>query len=78
MTPGRYSLVLHFAARHSKPGEPASEESNSTTHVSNIFNVFCNGQTLLENFDLGREAGKTDVVTTLLRVWSQMHRESCC
>jgi hypothetical protein len=24
--------------------------------------VFCNGKTLLENFDLGQEAGKTDVV----------------
>ena len=26
------------------------------------FNVFCNGRTLLENFNLGAEAGKMDVV----------------
>lgn len=59
VTPGRYSVVLHFAARHSNPGEPTSE---SADHVSNIFNVFCNGRALLENFNLAIEAGSTDVV----------------
>lgn len=59
VTPGRYSVVLHFAARRSGPGEPTSEAAE---HVSNIFNVFCNGRALLENFDLGNEAGNTDVV----------------
>jgi len=59
VTPGRYSVVLHFAARHSNPGQPASEAAD---RVSNVFNVFCNGRTLLENFDLAREAAKTDVV----------------
>lgn len=59
VTPGKYSLVLHFAARRGKPGEPANE---SAEHVANTFNVFCNGRTLLGNFDLGAEAGKTDVV----------------
>ena len=61
VTPGRYSLVLHFAARHSNPGAPNPEGSDGM-HVSHIFNVFCNGRVLLENFDLGKEAGKTDVV----------------
>lgn len=59
VTPGRYSVVLHFAARRSNPGGPVGEAPN---HVSNIFNVFCNGRTLLGNFDLASEAGKTDVV----------------
>ena len=59
VTPGRYSVVLHFAARRSRPGEPGSEAAE---HVSNIFNVFCNGRALLENFDLAMEAGKTDAV----------------
>ena len=59
VTPGRYSVVLHFAARHGIPGQPASQ---SADRVSNVFNVFCNGRTLLENFDLAREAGKVDVV----------------
>jgi len=61
VTPGRYSLVLYFAARHSNPGEPAPPDES--TYVSHVFNVFCNGKTLLENFDLGKEAaGKGDVV----------------
>jgi hypothetical protein len=61
VTPGKYSLVLRFAARHSNPGEPAPE--NASTYVSHVFDVFCNGKTLLENFDLGKEAAnKGDVV----------------
>lgn len=59
VTPGRYSVVLHFAARRSKPGEPASETAD---RVTNIFNVFCNGRALLSNFNLASEAAKTDVV----------------
>jgi hypothetical protein len=59
VTPGRYAVVLHFAARRSSPGEPAGEAAK---HVSNIFNVFCNGRALLENFNLGVEAGNMDVV----------------
>jgi Malectin domain len=61
VTPGRYSLLLHFAARRSNPGEPAP--ADRSIYVSRVFNVFCNGRTLLENFDLGREAeGRGDVV----------------
>jgi hypothetical protein len=61
VTPGRYSLVLHFAARHSNPGEPASADESA--YISHVFNVFCNGKTLLENFDVGKEAAaKGDVV----------------
>jgi len=60
VTPGRYSVMLHFAARRNLPGEPANENAD---HVANTFNVFCNGRTLLENINLAAEAGKTDVVT---------------
>lgn len=62
VTPGRYLLVLHFAARHGYPGEPALGSRSSTDHVSHVFNVFCNGKALLENFDLGKKAGNTDVL----------------
>lgn len=62
VTPGRYVLVLHFAARYSNPGEPAAVSEIGAKNVGQIFNVFCNGKTLLENFDLAREAAKTDVV----------------
>ena len=30
--------------------------------MDHIFNVFCNGKAILENFDLAREARGTDVV----------------
>ena len=62
VTPGKYGLVLHFAARHSNPGEPAPETGTTAGHVSQVFNVFCNGRALLERFDLAKEAGKTDAV----------------
>lgn len=62
VTAGRYEVVLHFAARHNGPGEPAPASAEATAHVSHVFNVFCNGRVLVENFDLGKEAGKTDVV----------------
>jgi hypothetical protein len=62
VTQGRYSLVLHFAARHSQPGEPPSAVGDASEHAANIFSVFCNGRALLENFDLGKEAGNADVV----------------
>ena len=61
VTPGKYAVILYFAARLSSPSEPAPEGANAA-HVSHVFNVFCNGKTLLENFDLGQEAGRTDVV----------------
>lgn len=61
VTAGKYALVLHFAARRNNPGDPAPESADAA-HVPHVFNVFCNGKALLENFDLGKEAGKTDVV----------------
>jgi len=58
--PGRYSLALYFAARH---GDwPASSSSGMKTKVPHIFNVFCNGKVLMQNFDLAKEAGQVDVV----------------
>ena len=61
--PGKYAVTLYFVARHGEwpPGTAAS--STSTAHV---FNVFCNGKTLLQNFDLASEAGQADVVVRRL------------
>jgi hypothetical protein len=42
VTPGRYAVTLHFAAR-------------AGTGPAHRFNVFCNGKALLQNFDLGKE-----------------------
>lgn len=62
VTQGRYSLVLHFAARHNNPGEPVSENGTGSARPMDVFSVFCNGKTLLENFDLYKEAARSDAV----------------
>ena len=56
--PGKYSVALHFAARH---GDPAASAENGP-HPVRVFNVFCNGTALLENFDLRHEAKQSDIV----------------
>lgn len=54
VAPGRYSVWLHFAARRSESAEGG--------HAVHVFNVFCNGKALLENFDLPDQAKQSDIV----------------
>jgi hypothetical protein len=51
-------VTLHFAARR---GEQAHNDEGKP-RVAHVFNVFCNGRVLLNNFDLAREARRGDVV----------------
>lgn len=60
VSPGRYTLVLHFAARHGQWNSPPAGELKAV--VPHIFNVFCNGKQLLANFDLAKEGRLADVV----------------
>jgi hypothetical protein len=55
-TRDQYTLVLHFAELY------FGKESTSGVG-SRVFNVFCNGKTLLENFDVYKEAGSLHVLT---------------
>ena len=55
---GRYTVVLHFAEFYHGPQLPGGGGAGSR-----IFHVFCNGQTLLRNFDVYKEAGSLRVVT---------------
>lgn len=59
VTPGKFTVVLHFAARHGDGEQGVSSGENAAAH---IFNVFCNGKVLLENFNLAKEARQGDVV----------------
>lgn len=59
---GRYILVLHFAVRHNNPGRPETTGADGSSVAPDVFSVFCNGKTLLENFDLRKAAGGGDVV----------------
>jgi hypothetical protein len=62
VAPGKYTLILHFAARHGNWDQTASPGEEKTPAVAHIFNVFCNGNALLRNFNLTQEASQLDVV----------------
>jgi hypothetical protein len=62
VAPGKYSVSLLFAARHGDWDESSSSSGENRAPVAHIFNVFCNGNVLLKDFDLAKEAGQTDVV----------------
>jgi hypothetical protein len=57
-TRGRYTVVLHFTEFFFGPRLPGGGGVGSR-----IFHVFCNGNTLLENFDVYKEGGSLRVVT---------------
>jgi hypothetical protein len=62
VTHGRYVLTLYFAGRQNSPGEILNSE-NKGRAAEHVFNVFCNGKVLLQNFDLAKEANGTDGIT---------------
>jgi hypothetical protein len=49
---GRYTVILHFAEFYYGPQLPGGGGVGRR-----VFHVFCNGQTLLRNFDIYKEAG---------------------
>jgi len=57
-TRGRYTLILHFAELYW-----SANASGSVGAGSRIFRVFCNGSTLLDNFDIFKEAGRMHPLT---------------
>ncbi len=57
-TRGRYTLVLHFAELYWVP-----DASGSVGVGSRLFRVYCNGSTLLDNFDIFKEAGSMHALT---------------
>ena len=62
VSPGKYSVTLRFAARHRDWDRPPSDGHEGKDEVAHIFNVFCNGKVLLQNFNLAKEARQSDVV----------------
>jgi hypothetical protein len=60
VTPGRYTLVLHFAARQGEWDQSNADKNKAA--VAHVFNLFCNGMAPLKNFNLAQEARQTDVV----------------
>ena len=57
-TRGRYTLVLHFAELYWVP-----DRSGSIGVGTRVFRVYCNGSTLLDNFDIFKEVGSLHALT---------------
>jgi hypothetical protein len=62
VSPGKYSVTLHFAVRHGDWDQSSSLSSENRAVVAHIFDVYCNGYALLKNFNLPQEARGSDVV----------------
>jgi hypothetical protein len=62
VTPGKYSVTLHFAVRHGDWDQSSSPSGENRAAVAHVFDVFCNGNALLRNFNLAAEARQSDVV----------------
>ena len=60
--PGKYTLTLYFAARRVDPDQLPLPAGEAKSAAARVFNVFCNGRPLLENFDLAKEAREKDVI----------------
>ncbi|MDE3178760.1 MAG: hypothetical protein KGM47_03790 [Acidobacteriota bacterium] len=52
VAPGKYRLTLRFAETYFGPGNPGAGAAGSR-----VFDVYCNGVPLLQNFDIFEEAG---------------------
>jgi len=57
-TRSRYTLVLHFAELYWVP-----DPMGGVGVGSRVFRVYCNGSTLLDNFDIFKEAGSLRALT---------------
>jgi Malectin domain len=60
--PGRYSVTLHFIEHHApgeSPGRNAVAEAGSgAASEERVFNVFCNGKTIVSNLNILEAAGQ--------------------
>jgi hypothetical protein len=59
---GRYTVVLHFAEFYF-----GDQNIGGGGVGSRVFNVYCNGQTFLKNFDIYKEAGSLRLVSKMFR-----------
>ena len=57
--PGRYTVSLHFIEHHSAGSAGRNDALNSGTPAEErVFNVFCNGKTILGNVNILEKAGE--------------------
>ena len=53
VAPGRYTVTLHFIEHHPRGGD-----ASLGSEGGRVFNVFCNGKTILSNFNIVEQAGE--------------------
>ncbi len=60
VAPGHYTLTLHFIEHHEGPAnaESAQSSAGAPADAAHVFNVFCNGKTVLANLNILDEAGE--------------------
>ncbi len=59
--PGKYTLTLHFIEHHAAPegfDHKTVSNPNSIASEGRVFNVFCNGKTILADLNILEEAGE--------------------
>ena len=57
VSPGKYTVTLHFIDHGAGSGAPESNTASAPNTERRIFNLFCNGKTILANLDILAEAG---------------------
>lgn len=62
VSPGKYSVALHFAVRHGDWDQSSSLSGEARAAVAHVFDVYCNGNAILKDFNLPQEADQSDVV----------------
>jgi len=58
VAPGKYTVTLHFIEHHAGPGSVSIPQGNSAAARDRVFNVFCNGKTILSNLNILDQAGE--------------------
>ena len=56
LAPGRYTVTLHFIEHHAAGGTPVADGTGAAEE--RVFNVFCNGKTMLANLNIFQQAGE--------------------
>jgi Malectin domain len=57
VTPGRYTAILHFVERRFGSGNREDQNGPPNAGTNRVFDVLCNGETVLHDFDIAKEAG---------------------
>jgi hypothetical protein len=68
VTPGKYTVTLHFIEHHAAPANAEIPQSNgSGGSQDRVFNVFCNGKTILAKLNIQDEVGENRPLVRKIR-----------